>query len=170
MALKKGLTESLEDYLEIILRLQTEQKVARAKDIADGLCVNRGAVTGTLKNLAQRSLINYEPYSFITLTEKGLRVAREIARRHKTLKDFLIHVLQVDHVKAETAACRMEHAVDKEIIDKFLYFKEFIDACPRTSENWISAYKKYCTTSTPAWNECRDCLAQCDIRHQENKP
>ncbi len=88
-----GLSESLEDYLEVILKLEQAQKVARAKDIAEKMNVQRGSVTGALKNLKEKKLINYEPYSFITLTPKGKKLAREITRRHAVLKDFLFNVL-----------------------------------------------------------------------------
>ncbi len=108
-----GLSESLEDYLEVILKLEQAQKVARAKDIAEKMNVQRGSVTGALKNLKEKKLINYEPYSFITLTPKGKKLAREITRRHAVLKDFLSNVLQIDTETAEATACRMEHAIDK---------------------------------------------------------
>ena len=65
------LSQSLEDYLETILELQKSNKVARVKDIAAKKGVQRGTVTGALKTLAGKHLINYEPYSFITLTPKG---------------------------------------------------------------------------------------------------
>ena len=55
------LSESLEDYLETILELQTTNTVARSKDIAERLDIKRGSVTGMLKKLAAQELINYEP-------------------------------------------------------------------------------------------------------------
>ena len=57
------LSESLEDYLETILQLQTTNTVARSKDIAERLDIKRGSVTGMLKKLAAQELINYEPYA-----------------------------------------------------------------------------------------------------------
>jgi DNA-binding MarR family transcriptional regulator len=87
-----GLSESLEDYLETILALEQTYKVARVKDIAQKLGVLRGSVTGALKSLAEKELIHYEPYSFITLTRKGASIAREITRRHAVIKNFLKNV------------------------------------------------------------------------------
>ncbi|MBF0235618.1 MAG: metal-dependent transcriptional regulator, partial [Desulfamplus sp.] len=69
------LTESLEDYLEIILKLQERNRVARSKDIAENMGIQRGSVTSMLKNLAEKELINYEPYGYITLTDQGKKVA-----------------------------------------------------------------------------------------------
>ena len=64
----EGLSASLEDYLEVIFHLEQSNRVARAKDIADQMNVQRASVTGALKALSGRGLINYSPYSFITLT------------------------------------------------------------------------------------------------------
>jgi len=91
------LSESLEDYLEAILRLETDHKVARQKEIAEVLKIQRGSVTSALKVLAGKGLVNYEPYSYVTLTPKGRKIAREIERRHNVIKDFLFRVLRIDH-------------------------------------------------------------------------
>ncbi len=159
------LSESLEDYLEIILELENAQKVARAKDIASKMGVQRGSVTGALKALVEKKLINYAPYSFITLTPAGKKIAREINRRHTILKDFLVRVLQVEELRAEETACRMEHAVDKESIDKLVRFIEFIDQCPRTGGDWVSAFEQFCASENRNEQDCRACLAACGERY-----
>jgi len=46
-----GLSASLEDYLEVIFHLEKENRVARAKDIAEQMNVQRASVTGALKAL-----------------------------------------------------------------------------------------------------------------------
>jgi DtxR family Mn-dependent transcriptional regulator len=75
-----SLSENLEDYLETILSLEKTNKVARVKDIAEKMGVLRGSVTGALKSLVEKGFINYEPYSYITLTKKGAAIARD---RHR---------------------------------------------------------------------------------------
>ena len=107
MSKSQRLSESLEDYLETILDLERENKVARAKDIAKKMGVQRGSVTSALKSLEEKGMINYEPYSFITLTDDGKRIAEEINRRHNVLKSLLLNVLKVDEKTAELTACRM---------------------------------------------------------------
>ncbi len=81
MAEKKiKLSESLEDYLEIILDLEKTKKVARTKDIAGKMGVKRGTVSGALKSLEEKGLINYKPYNFTTLTQKGARIASAVTK------------------------------------------------------------------------------------------
>ncbi len=169
MSKRKRLSESLEDYLETILDLEHQQKVARVKDIADKLGVLRGTVSGTLKTLAEKNLIHYEPYSFITLTSNGARIAKEIRRRHKVIKDFLQNVLLMDDDKADENACRMEHAMDKEAIDRLVQFIDYIQYCPRTGQDWIEAFVNYFTRNEHQSEDCRQCLEDCVTRYHESQ-
>ncbi|CAN2041344.1 DtxR family transcriptional regulator, Mn-dependent transcriptional regulator [Candidatus Magnetomoraceae bacterium gMMP-15] len=164
-----GLSESLEDYLEIILDLEKKNKVARAKDIADKMGVKRGSVTGALKSLGEKGLINYEPYSYITLTQKGAKIAKEITRRHTIFKDFLFNVVQIDADKADAIACRMEHTVDKSSIDKLLKFINFIYKCPRSGEDWLESFVNYCANQDKDWETCKKCIKKCNTRHNQKK-
>lgn len=151
-------TESVENYLEVILDLETTHKVARAKDIADQLGVNRGSVTGALKNLGEKGLVNYAPYSYVTLTPKGKRVATEINRRHRVLEDFLLNVLGIDADTAGDTACRMEHVIDKKTVDRLVCFIEYIRNCPRTGEDWVKAFVTYCKLDANVKPDCGPCL------------
>jgi DtxR family Mn-dependent transcriptional regulator len=160
-----GLSESLEDYLETILALEQTYKVARVKDIAQKLGVLRGSVTGALKSLAEKELIHYEPYSFITLTRKGASIAREITRRHAVIKNFLKNVLLLDPEKAEENACRMEHVMDKMAIDRLVQFIEYVQYCPRTGEDWIQAFVKYYSKNEHDKDNCRQCIDDCAARY-----
>ncbi len=141
----KALSENLEDYLEVILKLEQTNKVARSKDIADKLNLQRGSVTGALKTLSSKGYINYKPYSFITLTAKGKKRAAEITYRHVAIKDFLIKVLQIEADTAEDVACRMEHAIDQATIERLVCFIEYIFNCPRAGEQWIQSFLTYCS-------------------------
>ena len=49
MSTQQDLSDNLENYLEVILKLEETNKVARAKEIADHLEIQRGSVTGGLK-------------------------------------------------------------------------------------------------------------------------
>jgi len=159
------LSESLEDYLEVILDLQLKKKVARAKDIARKLGIQPGSVTGGLKSLVEKKLINYEPYSFITLTSEGTRIAKAVTRRHRVLKDFLLKVLQLDEATAEAAACRMEHAVDEVSVERLVDFVEYLFSCPRAGDGWIQSFVEYTRTGKKSREKCAACLEDCRERH-----
>jgi DtxR family Mn-dependent transcriptional regulator len=164
----EGLSEHLEDYLETILLLQQENTVARVKDIAERLGILSGTVTSALRSLAEKELINYKPYSFITLTQKGEGVAREIFRRHTVVKNFLQNVLLLDETKAEENACRMEHAMDKTAINRLVQFIDYIYQCPRTGEDWIGNFTTFYTQNKIAEADCPECLEKCLERFRED--
>ena len=156
----EGLSASLEDYLEVIFHLEKSNRVARAKDIAEQMHVQRASVTGALRALAARSLINYSPYRFVTLTQEGRCVAQEIIKRHDTLKDFFVTALQLCSEEAEANACRIEHAIDPVAIDRLVRFLEFIKICPRTGIDWFAAFGRFCKSGGKT-SDCTECLTDC---------
>jgi len=160
MKMNIDLSESLEDYLETILDLETTSNVARAKDIADKLQIKPGSVTGALKVLGEKGLINYSPYNFITLTSDGKKIAQEINRRHQALHYFLHEILQVDSVTAEETACRMKHVIDPQSLGKLSRLVDFIQNCPRMGMDWLEKFTEYCRPNPPGGKDCSRCLKE----------
>ena len=169
MPVKPALTESMEDYLEAILALERIHKVARAKDIAERLNVKGGTVTGALKSLSDKGLINYTPYSYITLTPKGSAIASEISRRHQVIRDFLTQVLKIPAEKAETTACRLEHVVEGMVLNRLVCFIDFMHQCPRAGNDLLRSFISYCESGKLEWDDCETCLDGCKKRFQDQK-
>ncbi|MGD9250477.1 MAG: metal-dependent transcriptional regulator [Desulfobacterales bacterium] len=169
MAKKNVLTESMEDYLEAIWLLERIHDTARAKDIADRLGVQRGTVTGALKTLEEKGLINYAPYSHITLTSKGAEIAGEINKRHKVIRNFLTEVLRIAPEIAETTACRMEHVVEGTVLDRLVCFIDFVHQCPRAGNDLLRSFTRYCESGRLDWDDCQTCLDDCQERFQSQK-
>lgn len=158
MKAQSGLSENMENYLEVIFNLQKQKRVARSKDIAKRLGVLPGSVSGALKTLKDQGMVDYEPYSFVTLTPKGTRIAESVVRRHEVLKDFLLNVLQIDPAAAEETACRLEHAVDEQTIDRLVCFIEYIHVCPRAGDEWLESFIRFCKTQERNQEKCNLCL------------
>jgi DtxR family transcriptional regulator, Mn-dependent transcriptional regulator len=138
------LSSSLEDYLEAIYLLVGENKVARSKDIASTLKVTRASVTGALRHLSNKGLINYDPYQFITLTENGEKVAKKIVRRHDVLKGFFVDILSIDPELADASACKMEHEISSLVFEKLLLFANFIKSKQIENSKWFEDFKTLC--------------------------
>ena len=158
---KDNLTESMENYLEVILELEDTNKVARAKDIAEKLQVQRGSVTGALKILSDKGLINYKPYSFITLSETGKKVAKDITYRHEVIEKFLTNVLRIDPITASESACRMEHAIDGDTLERLVCFIDYLQLCPRAGQDWLESFINYCKSGNIDKNKCKVCIDNC---------
>ena len=161
------LSESTEDYLETILGLEKQYKVARVKDIADKMGILRGSVTSALKQLAHKDLIHYKPYSYITLTKKGEIIAKEVAKRHKIISGLLQNVLLLEPDNAEANACRMEHAMDDSTIDRLVQFIEYIHHCPRAGDDWLQAFVQYYSRKKHDTDNCLNCLENCVNRFRK---
>lgn len=157
----EALTESMENYLEVILELERANKVARAKDIADKLQIQRGSVTGALKILQKKGLINYKPYSFITLSDSGKKVAQEITHRHQIIEEFLVTVLRINPETASATACRMEHAIDADTLERLVCFIDYLQLCPRVGNDWLASFINYCSSGDIDTNRCRTCIEDC---------
>jgi len=153
------LSASLEDYLEVIYHLISEKQAARVKDISKRLKVNYSSVTGALKALAERKLVNYAPYELVTLTSQGEVLARDVIRRHEVLRDFFIKVLAVEEKHADEAACEMEHAVSPRILERFIEFVEFVETCPRGGVNWIKGFGYHCDHDD-TMESCEKCVSE----------
>jgi len=111
------LSQSLEDYLEMVHILRLANGIARVKDIAAALTVKMPSVAKAMIELKKLGLVTQEPYSGVELTEEGERVASSILNRHILLKGFLIK-LGVSEAIADKDACSMEHILSAETLSK----------------------------------------------------
>jgi DtxR family transcriptional regulator, Mn-dependent transcriptional regulator len=119
-----------EDYLEAILFLAEEGGPVRSRDIAERLGTHKSTVSNQLRNLVGMELVSMERYGYVALTNRGRTIAEQVAYRHRQLKTFLQDTLLLDEATAEANACRMEHAVDIEVVERLARFVELINACP----------------------------------------
>ena len=141
---KVNLSASLEDYLEAIFNLARKTDVARSRDIADKLDVSKSSVTGALRLLKKKGLINYRPYNYITLTDDGRQTAAEIVKRHEILKSFFTDVLGLKARLAQSCACRAEHVLGQEVINKLLMFIEFVTQENKNGNDLTAVFKNFC--------------------------
>jgi DtxR family Mn-dependent transcriptional regulator len=148
-----SLTSAMEDYLEAIYHLEQESRIARVRDIASRLDVKMSSVSSALKTLSSRGLIRYDPHQYIVLTERGMEKAKEIVRRHEIIKSFLTRVLKVGENLAEDNACRLEHDLDPEVMERLVGFMEFVEMCPVDQSRWLEARSESCEECLPCLDE-----------------
>jgi DtxR family Mn-dependent transcriptional regulator len=111
------MTQSLEDYLEMVSFLSDDGEV-RVTDIATRLGVSKPSVLTAVKTLEMQGLLEHERYRAVTLTQKGALRAAEIRDRHNFLTVFLRDTLGVSAETAEDDACKMEHILSEETLKK----------------------------------------------------
>jgi DtxR family Mn-dependent transcriptional regulator len=114
------LGQSAEDYLEAILAVEASGRPVRVKDLAGRLGVSRPSVVSALAALAGKGMVVHERYGGVELTAAGRRAAGEVSRRHRLVSSFLREVLGVSERVADADACRIEHALSAETVNRLV--------------------------------------------------
>ncbi len=114
------LSQSQEDYLEEIYIQVLKNGFAKVTDIAGALEVKKASVTSALNQLCARGLINYSPYAAVTMTDNGKKLAKQILKKHKILKELFSEILKLDN--ADKIACEVEHLISDKNLDKINVF------------------------------------------------
>lgn len=112
-----NIQESAEMYLETIHILSKEMEHVRSIDICHKMGFSKPSVSRAMKNLKAENYIDIDSDGYITLKEKGFRIADKIYERHTVLTDFFIG-LGVSGQTAEDDACRIEHVISDETFEK----------------------------------------------------
>ena len=119
--------KSGEDYLEAIYNLSKNNSQIRSIDIAKTLNVTKASTFNALKILAKEDCIEKEYYGAVTLTEKGLKLAKSVEQKHKAITKLLIEILKVTPKIAEIDACKIEHNLSEETTRKLFEFLKIAD-------------------------------------------
>ncbi|MEG1509136.1 MAG: metal-dependent transcriptional regulator [Clostridia bacterium] len=121
----KHTTKSNEDYLETILKLETNGSV-KSVLIANALDVSKAAVSVAMKELIERNLIKKEIYGDIQLTPQGRKIAKGIQEKHTLIKKLLV-AIGVSEATAEIECCKIEHILSEETVKCLKNIEKKID-------------------------------------------
>lgn len=112
------LHESGENYLKEIFILQKSQGNVYSIDIARKLGLSKPSVSRAMKILKEIHLIDMDDDKIIKLTDLGEKKAHSILQRYLLIEQFLTSNLKVDKKTASEDACRMEHCISEETLNK----------------------------------------------------
>jgi DtxR family transcriptional regulator, Mn-dependent transcriptional regulator len=118
MQASRPLSQSTEDYLKTIYKLEARHGAAQTSAIAGALEVAPPSVSGMIKRLSEAGLLDYVPYRGVQLTQDGRRAALQMLRRHRILELYLIERLGYDWDTVHQEAERLEHAVSDDLIER----------------------------------------------------
>ena len=111
-------SRAVEDYLKQILKLTQQGDKATTKALAERMELGRGTVSGMLKQLAARGLVDHQPYYGVRLTPEGRDLAMRVLRRHRLIELFLIQTLDLGWDEVDHHAEKLEHAVSDRLIER----------------------------------------------------
>jgi len=139
----KKLSQSLEDYLEAMYVISLTSKVARVKEVAKFLKVKTPSVVDAIGKLTEKDLVVHEKYGYLELTKKGMSRAKSIYRKHEELYKFFNEVLGMSPEISSRDACKIEHYISKETLDRMVKFIKFIETCPEGYPEWLKSFNYY---------------------------
>ena len=117
-------TSLREDILEAILCLAGEGGgPVSVAEIAAQLRAEAGILDPVLAEMARGGEVTLKGDT-ATLTGAGMDRARGVAHRHQVLQCFLSERLGIDGTSADREACRLEHQVSDDTIDRLSAFLE----------------------------------------------
>ena len=121
-------TASMEDYIEMIYRLSNNTGFTRVVDLSKALNVKPASTTNMIRKLDELSLVTYEKYGYIKLTEEGDIYGAYLLYRHNTVERFLNIIGVTNNILEETE--KIEHVLSKETVERIENFIEIIDNHP----------------------------------------
>ena len=137
----------MEDYLETILNLNEEKGFVRMIDIGRLMQVKIPSVCGAMNTLANKGLVIHERYGHVKLTLKGKKIAQDVQKRHRVLYRFLTLILKIDKKIAEKDACKIEHVISPETLEKITKFVEFVETFPEhVRPDWLKSFNYFIET------------------------
>ena len=122
-------SRSEENYLKAIFHLQQKsQGGVSTNDIADSMDTKASSVTDMVKKLAAKDLVNYIKYQGVSLTDRGLKTALMVIRKHRLWEVFLVEKLGFNWDQVHEVAEQLEHIKSPLLIqrlDEFLGFPKY---------------------------------------------
>ena len=150
-----SITPAMENYLEGILIVRNKRRKVRVKDLATLLNVKASSATEALAILESKGLVIHEKYGHVDLTPQGLRRAERLYSRHCALKDFFTDLLGVEPGIAEDDACKIEHYLSRQTMNRVVAFMDFARHESGEFHRWLGKYRESATRTKRTKRESR---------------
>ncbi|PQL94931.1 metal-dependent transcriptional regulator [Apibacter adventoris] len=117
-----------ENYLKALLALTNEKGEVSTLALSQSLNIKMPTVNSMMKKFSEKGLVHYQSYKPFKLTEKGLKEAGLILRKHRLTEIYLVEKMGFSWEEVHEIAEQLEHVhSDKffEKMDKLLDYPKF---------------------------------------------
>lgn len=156
------LSKNEEDYLKALYHLEHEQALGKVsgRTLASHLEVSSASVSGMLKKLKAKDLVNYEKYGKLSLSDNGLQEAIVLIRKHRLWETFLHQHMNFSWDEVHEVAEQLEHIQSKKLILELERFLDFPSHDPHgdpipDADGSIRALERTLLSSIAPHNRCR---------------
>jgi DtxR family transcriptional regulator, Mn-dependent transcriptional regulator len=108
-------SESREEYLEAIFKLERTQEGVTVSRLAAELDVAPPSVSEMLTRLTGAGLVTRTSSGAIALTDQGRLEGARLVRRHRLSERFLVDYLNLPWDQVHDEACKFEHVLSDEV-------------------------------------------------------
>jgi DtxR family Mn-dependent transcriptional regulator len=115
--MRNSISTAAEDCLLAVHRLTERSVPVTTSQLAHALGVRDSTVTAMAQRLARNGLLNYLIRKEMSLTERGLSVARSLTRRHRLIETFLWVHMGYSWEEIHDEADKFEHIVSEKFVD-----------------------------------------------------
>lgn len=119
-----NLIDTTEMYLKSIYELLEDGVAPLRARIAERLHHSGPTVSQTVARMERDGLLKVARNREIHLTDKGVRIAINVVRKHRLAERLLLDVIGVDWVQVHEEACRWEHVMSDNVESKLLTLLE----------------------------------------------
>ena len=126
-------TTTIEDYLQTIYSLQTEGETVISARLARWMRVTPPTAWATVHRMERDGLVAIDDKKVIRLTRRGLKLAENVARRHRLSERFLTDILGLGWAEAHEEAHRFEHGVSPRVEEGIFAILNNPKTCPHGS-------------------------------------
>lgn len=112
-------TQTEENYIKAIYKItEKNQGMANTNAIAAHLKTTPASVTDMVKKLSEKEYFLYQKYRGVQLTNKGIKVATDLIRKHRLWEVFLVDKLGFSWEEVHDIAEELEHIDSHELINR----------------------------------------------------
>ena len=109
-------TEAIEDYAKAIYALASRgEGNVTTNALAERLGVTPGSASAMVKRLAERGLVQHQPYHGVQLTPAGERLALRVMRNHRLIELYLTEHLGMPWDRVHEEAEALEHVISEDL-------------------------------------------------------
>lgn len=118
------MTESEEMYLVSVLRIKEtgEEGPVPLTRLAAEMEIAPVSVNQMVRKLEDAGWLHYVPYKGVELTETGHVLGRRVLRHRRLWEVFLVEKLKIGTREAEELACKLEHYVPDDVVERLADF------------------------------------------------
>lgn len=121
-------SHSAAHYLLAIRDLHAQWGYARISDIAEKLAITKGSASQSIKALRARGWVEEDDHRMLHLSEEGAKLANSIAEQAEVLERFFHNVLGLSQEQARIDACKIEHLLSTEAIERFRRLADLVQS------------------------------------------